>query len=75
MLNLQEGSGSHFHAACWKCRRLGRAAISAFPRPFPRTCRAGTDRVDIAGGSSGLRPGSNERRIFRVPKDLPSRIC
>jgi hypothetical protein len=47
-------------------RSPGQPRFPEFPRPFPRTCRDGTVRVDIAGGSSGLRPGSNERRKFRV---------
>jgi hypothetical protein len=64
--DVHEAAGSHFHALCWKCPKRRRAAISRCPMPFPRTCRDGTVRVDTPGGSSGLRPGSNERRNFRV---------
>ena len=73
--HFHEPPGSHFQPICWKWKKSRTVAISRCPMPFPRKCRAGTDRVDIAGGSSGLRPGSDERRIFRLPKDLPSRVC
>ena len=47
--DFHEAAGSHFQAGCWKWKKPRRAVTSRSPISFPRTCRAGIDRVDIAG--------------------------